>query len=154
MFFIFGIDKKIKQLKFIGIRYFKQLNSLKNHYICYMYDCFSLFFIPIIKWNKKYVIICQNTIIKELDNDYAQTILTKYANYPNEQVDEEIYEEIINYLNNHDLDDLNIVDDLYNLVNSHFSISLYEIDYRNMIENIVNIEKNKLNSLIIKDSLL
>ena len=58
MFFIIGVTNGNKELKYEG----NELNICKNcgaytRYIVYMtYMCLSLFFIPTIKWGKKYYV--------------------------------------------------------------------------------------------------
>ena len=61
MFFvgIFGIEDKIKKIREdINVRCmgcgFEEATLVK------IYSCFHIFFIPVLKWNEKYMIICNN----------------------------------------------------------------------------------------------
>lgn len=56
MFFIFGISSKEKDLDFSQTTICKTCGSYGRLEAFMTYTYFSLFFIPIIKWNKKYFI--------------------------------------------------------------------------------------------------
>lgn len=56
MFFIFGISKKEKELDFSQTTICKTCSSYGRLEAFMTYSYFSLFFIPILKWNKKYYI--------------------------------------------------------------------------------------------------
>lgn len=56
MFFIFGISSKEKELDFSQTTLCKTCGSYGRLEAFMTYSYFSLFFIPIIKWNKKYYI--------------------------------------------------------------------------------------------------
>lgn len=64
MFFIFGISSKEKDLDFSQTTICKTCGSYGRLEAFMTYTYFSLFFIPIIKWNKKYFIrsTCCGTI--------------------------------------------------------------------------------------------
>lgn len=56
MFFIFGISNKEKKFEFSQTRVCKTCGSFGRLEAFMTYSFFSLFFIPIIKWNKKYYV--------------------------------------------------------------------------------------------------
>lgn len=75
MFFMMGIYPKQKQLDYDQMIVCTRCGQY-GHYIVYMsYTVFSLFFIPIFKWNKKYYVqtsCCQT--IYELDQEIGKQI--------------------------------------------------------------------------------
>ena len=57
MFFIMGIDPRHKALEYNNSVFICERCGQYGRYEVFMtYMCFSLFFIPIIKWNKKYIV--------------------------------------------------------------------------------------------------
>lgn len=71
MFFVFGISTKEKEIDFTQTTICPSCSSYGRYEVFMTYTHFSLFFIPILKWNRKYYvrITCCNslyTIDKEL----------------------------------------------------------------------------------------
>lgn len=56
MFFIFGISTKEKDIDFVQTIVCSSCGSYGRLEVFMTYTYFSLFFIPIIKWNKKYYV--------------------------------------------------------------------------------------------------
>ena len=77
MFFIFGISSGEKKLDFVQTLLCSHCGKYGRLelYMTYMY--FSLFFITIFKWNKRYLVksTCCNTVF-ELDKERAKQILS------------------------------------------------------------------------------
>ncbi|AKA67438.1 zinc-ribbon domain-containing protein [Clostridium scatologenes] len=61
MFFIgiFGVEDKQKQIKDINTINCKNCNGIR-HILIKQYSFFHIFFIPIFKWNIRYLLICNN----------------------------------------------------------------------------------------------
>lgn len=76
MFFIMGIDPRQKQLQYNGTMFICDRCGQYGRYEVFMtYMCFSLFFIPLIKWNKRYIVrttCCSGQY--ELDSAIGQEI--------------------------------------------------------------------------------
>ncbi len=60
MFFIFGISDSYKELDFKTTFSCACCNHLEQMNFYMFYSYFSLFFIKIFKWNKRYIGICRN----------------------------------------------------------------------------------------------
>ena len=75
MFFIGGISNGEKKLDYIQSTVCPRCGSFGRMDIYMTYMCFSLFFIPIFKWNKKYYVkyTCCNSIYV-LDNEIGTKI--------------------------------------------------------------------------------
>jgi RNA polymerase subunit RPABC4/transcription elongation factor Spt4 len=56
MFFVFGISTKDKNIDFVQTVVCPNCNSYGRLEVFVTYTYFSLFFIPIFKWNKKYYV--------------------------------------------------------------------------------------------------
>lgn len=81
MFFIMGIDQKEKMLEFTQSMLCKSCGSYGRIEVFMTYMCFSLFFIPLFKWNKRYFVrttccskVCE--IDRELGDDIARGNVT------------------------------------------------------------------------------
>lgn len=76
MFFIMGIDSKHKMLPYnSNVFICNRCGQYGRYEVFITYMCFSLFFIPIIKWNKRYIVrttCCQTQY--ELDPAIGQAI--------------------------------------------------------------------------------
>ena len=76
MFFIMGVDPRQKLLQYKGSMFICDRCGQYGRYEVFMtYMCFSLFFIPLIKWNKRYIVrttCCQGQY--ELDALIGQEI--------------------------------------------------------------------------------
>ncbi len=66
MFFIgiFGIENKSKEIKILDNLNCKKCNKVFRGRLIKNFDYFHFFFIPILKWNIKYYIICDECITK------------------------------------------------------------------------------------------
>lgn len=75
MFFIFGISQKEKELDFSQARVCESCGSYGRLEAFMTYSYFSLFFIPLFKWNKKYFIrsTCCNSLYS-IDKELGQEI--------------------------------------------------------------------------------
>lgn len=75
MFFIFGISTKEKKLDFTQTIVCSNCGSYGRYETLMTYSYFSLFFIPILKWNKKYyiTITCCGSVY-ELNKDIGRAI--------------------------------------------------------------------------------
>ena len=76
MFFIMGIDPRQKLLQYHSpVFVCDRCGQYGRYEVIMQYMCFSLFFIPIIKWNKKYIVktSCCNGLY-ELDPAIGQAI--------------------------------------------------------------------------------
>ncbi len=76
MFFIMGIDPRQKLLQYNNSVFICDRCGQYGRYEVFMtYMCFSLFFIPLIKWNKRYIVrtTCCNGQY-ELDSGIGQAI--------------------------------------------------------------------------------
>lgn len=56
MFFIFGVDPREKQLEFDQAMICPCCGRFGRYALFMTYMCFSLFFIPVVKWNRRYFI--------------------------------------------------------------------------------------------------
>ena len=56
MFFIMGVGPKQKQLSYNELFVCNDCGKYGRYEVFLTYMCFSLFFIPLIKWNKKYYV--------------------------------------------------------------------------------------------------
>lgn len=56
MFFVFGINNATKELKYHKTVICSQCGSYGRYQVYMTYMCFSLFFIPIIRWNRRYFV--------------------------------------------------------------------------------------------------
>ena len=56
MFFIMGIGPREKQLAYNELFVCDHCGKYERYEVFLTYMCFSLFFIPLIKWNKKYFV--------------------------------------------------------------------------------------------------
>ncbi len=75
MFFIFGVSNKEKELDFTQTIICPSCGSYGRYEVFMTYTFFSLFFIPIFKWNKKYYIrtsCCKSLYI--IDTDLGRRI--------------------------------------------------------------------------------
>ncbi|MEY8416526.1 zinc ribbon domain-containing protein [Tissierella praeacuta] len=75
MFFVFGISTKEKDIDFVQTIICPSCNSYGRLEMFMTYTYFSLFFIPIFKWNKKYYVrsTCCDSIYT-IDNNLGQAI--------------------------------------------------------------------------------
>lgn len=75
MFFVFGISTKEKNVEFTQTIICPSCGSYGRLEVFMTYTYFSLFFIPIVKWNKKYYArsICCGSLYT-LDNDLGKAI--------------------------------------------------------------------------------
>ena len=75
MFFIFGISNKEKELDFTQTTICSSCGSYGRYQVFLTYTFFSLFFIPIFKWNKKYYVrtSCCNSLYS-INNDLGRAI--------------------------------------------------------------------------------
>ena len=64
MFFIFGIDQGKKEIGCFGPYICKACGSYGRYEVFMTYMCFSLFFIPVFKWGKRYY--AQSTCCRSL----------------------------------------------------------------------------------------
>lgn len=77
MFFIFGISTKEKDIDFVQTIICPNCSAYGRLEVFMTYTYFSLFFIPIFKWNKKYYVrstCCGSLYI--IDNDLGRAIET------------------------------------------------------------------------------
>lgn len=56
MFFIMGIDPREKQIPYNELVICSQCGKYGRYEVVMRYMCFSLFFIPLIKWNKQFYV--------------------------------------------------------------------------------------------------
>ena len=56
MFFIMGVEPKQKQLSYNELFVCNQCGKYGRYEVFLTFMCFSLFFIPLIKWNKRYYV--------------------------------------------------------------------------------------------------
>ena len=56
MFFIMGIDPREKQIPYNDLMICTQCGKYGRYEVVMRYMCFSLFFIPLIKWNKQFYV--------------------------------------------------------------------------------------------------
>lgn len=75
MFFIFSISTKEKEIDFVQTTICPSCSSYGRYEVFMTYTHFSLFFIPIFKWNKKYYVrtSCCNSLYG-IDNDLGRAI--------------------------------------------------------------------------------
>ena len=75
MFFVFGISTKEKDIDFVQTTVCTSCDSYGRLEVFMTYNYFSLFFIPIIKWNKKYYVrsTCCGSLYA-IDNDLGRAI--------------------------------------------------------------------------------
>ncbi|MBU5425600.1 zinc ribbon domain-containing protein [Tissierella pigra] len=75
MFFVFGISTKEKNIDFAQTIVCTSCGSYGRLEVFMTYTFFSLFFIPIIKWNKKYYVrsVCCGSLYT-IDNDLGKAI--------------------------------------------------------------------------------
>lgn len=75
MFLIFGIDEKTKPIEYIKTMVCSNCGKYGRYEIYMTYICFSIFFLPIIKWNKHYYVktTCCGTLY-ELNKDIGNRI--------------------------------------------------------------------------------
>ncbi|SHH50654.1 zinc-ribbon family protein [Anaerosphaera aminiphila DSM 21120] len=75
MFFIFGINQKRRDLDYNSNLIIHSCGKYGRMEVYMVYSLFSLFFIPIIKWNKKYFVryTCCNQVF-ELDRKVGKKI--------------------------------------------------------------------------------
>lgn len=75
MFFVFGISTKEKEIDFTQTTICPSCNSYGRYEVFMTYTHFSLFFIPIIKWNKKYYVrtSCCNSLYS-IDYEFGKAI--------------------------------------------------------------------------------
>ena len=78
MFFIGGISNSEKKLDYIQNTICSKCGKFSRMEVYMTYMCFSLFFIPIFKWNRKYFVkyTCCNSIYI-LDNEIGRKIYHK-----------------------------------------------------------------------------
>lgn len=78
MFFIGGISNGEKKLDYIQNTICSKCGKFSRMEVYMTYMCFSLFFIPIFKWNRKYFVkyTCCNSIYI-LDNEIGRKIYHK-----------------------------------------------------------------------------
>ena len=57
MFFIFGMSNDKKLLHISDVEIHDHCGRFGRHEVFMTYDYFSLFFIPVFKWNKKYFVV-------------------------------------------------------------------------------------------------
>lgn len=95
MLLIFGVDEKTKSIEYIKTMVCSNCGKYGRYEIYMTYTCFSLFFLPIIKWNKHYYVktTCCSTLY-ELNKDIGNRI----KNGENIDITEE-YLTTINYGN-------------------------------------------------------
>lgn len=75
MFFICGINSGQKELKFNQLVICDQCGSYGRYQVFMTYMCLSLFFIPVLKWGKRYYVkmSCCGSVY-ELDSDTGKRI--------------------------------------------------------------------------------
>lgn len=75
MFFIFGINQKRRDLDYNSSLIVHSCGKYGRAEVYMVYSVFSLFFIPIIKWNKRYFVkySCCNQVF-ELDREIGKKI--------------------------------------------------------------------------------
>lgn len=76
MFFVFGISSKEEEIDFTQTTICPSCSSYGRYGLFMTYTHFSLFFIPLIKWNRKYYV--RTTCCKSLyriDNDLGKDIV-------------------------------------------------------------------------------
>ena len=77
MFFIgiLGIDNKSKEIKELDNISCNNCENLSKMKLLKNYNYFHIFFIPIIKWNESYYLICENcNSIYSISNEKGNTI--------------------------------------------------------------------------------
>ena len=77
MFFIMGIDRKTKEIEYSknGMNICKSCGAYARYQVFMTYMCLSIFFIPLIKWGKKYYVktsCCES--VYELSYEKAEII--------------------------------------------------------------------------------
>lgn len=75
MFFIFGIDSGKKVLDYNKTVICSYCGGYGRYQVVMTYSCFSLFFIPIFRWNKQYFVTmtCCNTVY-QLNTDIGKRL--------------------------------------------------------------------------------
>ena len=75
MFFIFGIDQGEKEIKYEKLIICNECRKYGRYQVYMTYMCFSLFFIPIIRWGRKYYVktTCCNTLY-ELNQEVGKRL--------------------------------------------------------------------------------
>lgn len=75
MFFIFGIDTKEEYLNFSDLRVCKVCGSYGRYEAFVRYQAFSLFFIPIFKWGRRYFLrsTCCSSVF-EIDQSLGRNL--------------------------------------------------------------------------------
>lgn len=75
MFFVFGVSTKEKEIDFTQTTVCPSCGSYGRYEVFMTYSQFSLFFIPIIKWNRKYYVrmSCCGSLYT-IDNDLGRDI--------------------------------------------------------------------------------
>lgn len=76
MFFIMGIDPREKQIPYNDLVICSQCGKYGRYEVVMRYMCFSLFFIPLIKWNKQFYVRtnCCGTVY-ELDPAIGRALM-------------------------------------------------------------------------------
>lgn len=75
MFFVFGVSNKENELDFTQTTICPSCGSYGRYQVFMVYTSFSLFFIPIFKWNKKYYVrtSCCHSLYS-IDKDLGKAI--------------------------------------------------------------------------------
>lgn len=76
MFFIMGIDPREKRIPYEELMICNQCGKYGRYEIVMRYMCFSLFFIPLFKWNRQFYVrtTCCDTIYA-LDPEIGRTLM-------------------------------------------------------------------------------
>jgi len=75
MFFILGIDPREKQIPYNELFICGQCGKYGRYQVFMRYMCFSLFFIPLIKWNRRYRLQMQCCGgVSEIDKALAESL--------------------------------------------------------------------------------
>lgn len=60
MFLIWGLGPAVKPLYYLGLKRCEHENKYQHYFVYYHYQQFSLFFVPLLRWSKKYRIACSH----------------------------------------------------------------------------------------------
>lgn len=96
MFILFGSGRKTKRTQFIGYRYFPQARAFEHHFLAINYSYFSIFFIPLLKFNKKRYLVVGDEFSygKELSREDYDSLLQTYQGFISPEENHQLLKDI------------------------------------------------------------
>lgn len=145
MFLLMGSGRKTKKNNFIGYRYLNNAGAILPHYLAVNYSYFSLFFIPLFKFNKKYYVVAgeEMNYALEITKEDFLNLQDRYHSFISIDRNKELFQ-AINLIISSSIDEELTIEHILSKLNGFEDVLKEYLDL--FVDTLVQLEIHKRNS--------